>query len=358
MNTMIGQIPSLTKDTLPKVLQKIHLRYTLDIIPGFTRKQNDKDFIFLDRNKKQITDTTVLERLQKLAIPPAWTHVWISPYENSHLQATGRDEKGRKQYIYHEEWVLISQQNKFNQVIFFGQLLPHLRATVEKDMNSQGLTQKKVLATIAWLLDKTYIRIGNEEYAKENEHFGLTTLHNKHVSVSGSTIQFHFIGKSGKENSVEVNHPRVAKTIRKLEELPGYELFQFINEFGKRQPVDSGEVNEYLQAIAEEEISAKDFRTWGGTVLAGQTLFHSYNTFTSPTNAKKNISSAVKEVATHLRNTPTVARTYYIHPTIFTTYTNNILVPHYQESHTKDKRIAFFSKDEKATLTLLQQKNI
>lgn len=210
---------------LVKLASEVHLRYLSDDSPGIKRVKQGRGWIYLDADNKQIKDLSTLERIKNLSIPPAWTQVWISPLSYSHLQATGLDEKGRKQYLYHQRWREISQQHKFDKLIYFGQVLPEMRRQLGVDMSLKNLNQRKVVATVIWLLEHTYIRIGNDTYAEENNHFGLTTLHTKHVNVSGSTIQFEFVGKSGKRQLVDIAHPKVAKTIKKLEELSGYKLF-------------------------------------------------------------------------------------------------------------------------------------
>lgn len=313
---------------LEKKLKSLSLRYVSDDIPGITRQKKGKGFIYL-KNNQPITDPHVKERIERLAIPPAWEHVWIAPTGNAHIQATGRDEKGRKQYIYHEEWNKLMQQNKFNKMIFFGDVLPDIRKEILAGMKERGLTQRRVIATIIWLLGKTYIRIGNEEYAQENQSYGLTTMRMKHVDVTGDTIKFEFKGKSGKFHSVEVEHPRVAKTIRKLEELPGFELFQYIDDAGNRHTVESSAINEYLKQLTGENISAKDFRTWGGTVYAAEHLYN-IGEFKTATEAHKKISQAIKQVSKHLGNTASVCRTYYIHPTVIKSYKIKELIPYFE----------------------------
>lgn len=314
---------------IEKELKSISLRYVSDDIPGITRQKKGTGYIYL-KGDEVITDPFVKERINNLVIPPAWEQVWIAPTGNSHIQATGRDEKGRKQYIYHEAWRKLMQQNKFNRMIFFGDVLPDLRREVSAGMQDRGLTERRIISTIIWLLGKTYIRIGNEEYADENQSYGLTTMRMKHVDVTGDTIRFDFKGKSGKFHSVEVEHPRVAKTIKKLEELPGYELFQYVDDEGERHTVDSSEINEYLKKLTGEDVTAKDFRTWGGTVYAAQNLYQE-GEFSSKTEKEKKISQAVKQVSKHLGNTTTVCRTYYIHPTVIESYEKKELIPYFTD---------------------------
>lgn len=322
---------------------------------GFSRQQHGSGFTYLDLDGIRISADRTVDRIEALSIPPAWTNVWINPSSHGHLQATGFDEKGRKQYIYHEEWTKICQQNKFNKVVFFGEVLPHIRRAVESDMAIRGHDRKKVTATVVWLLEHTFIRIGNKEYAKENSSYGLTTMRHKHVNVHGDTVQFEFKGKSGKKHQVDVTHPKVARTIRQCIELPGYQLFEYIDDDQNIRVIESRDINEYLQTITGEEVTAKDFRTWGATVISADTL-HDLGPFTTKTEAKKNITRAVKNVSQHLGNTPKVCRSYYIHPTIPETYQKKILVRHFEESHkTIDKKPRKLTVSEYAVVTLLKK---
>lgn len=339
--------------TVPEDLaEEANLKYVADNIPGFMRTGNKK-FTYYDQTGKKITDKKIVDRIEKLGIPPAWEYVWICPNTNGHLQATGRDEKGRKQYIYHPHWTTISSQTKFHKMLFFSQILPKIRSKISQDMNLAGLKQNKILATIVWLLDHTYIRVGNEEYAKDNKHYGLTTMHNKHVDVSGQTVVFEFVGKSGKRHQVGVSHPKVAKTIKKLEDLPGYELFQFIDDDGQRSPVDSADVNEYLKFITQEPVSAKDFRTWGGTVISADSLV-TIGQFNNKNEFKKNVSQAVISAARKLGNTPTICRNYYIHPTVIESYEHQVLIPHFHQ-YSKASKVKGLDRNEYATSILLKK---
>lgn len=354
MNIIVSTTPVAPQ--LKEEVKKHHLRYISDATPGFTRIKKGKGFSYLDRDFKPISDQQTRERINKLRIPPAWTDVWISPIENGHLQATGRDEKGRKQYIYHEEWNTIRQENKFHKMIFMGNILPALRKTIEEHMHEKRLTPNKVLATVVWLLENTYIRVGNKEYVRENNSFGLTTLRSKHTDILGNTVHFSFTGKSGIEHEVDITHPRIARIIRQLENLPGYELFKYV-ENGQKHVVTSEDVNDYLKHLTGEEITAKDFRTWGGTVLAGSKLYEAGN-FTSKREAQKKVTQAVKEVACHLRNTPTVSRSYYIHPYIPESYRQKILIPHFEEYMTQsDLDTTYFNPEEHAVHDLLKQQD-
>lgn len=332
------------------------LFYNTDVNPGFHRIRQGGAFLYIDLNNRRINDRKILDRIEKLDIPPAWENVWISPNENGHIQVTGRDEKGRKQYIYHKEWIKRTQENKFNKLLPFSDILPRMREIVEKDMRGTLLNDRKVLSTIVWLLDNTYIRIGNEEYVKHNNHFGLTTFRDDHVQVSGSKVRFTFVGKSGRDHSVEIKDPKVAKTIRRLEDLPGYTLFQYMDENGLRHPIDSAMVNEYLKEISAYDISAKDFRTWGATVFAGQTLFHTYPFFDTKKQLRKNLSQATKRVSDILRNTPMISKVYYIHPLVYASYTHKALTPLFQSYHLKNANDSM-SHDELATQELLRMKS-
>lgn len=325
----MNSILSNDQEQIEKELKTISLRYVSDSIPGITRRKKGKGFVYL-KDGDVIKDPNVKKRIEDLVIPPAWEHVWIASFANAHIQATGRDEKGRKQYIYHEAWNKLSSQNKFNKMVFFGNILPDIRREVSVGMAERGLTQRRIIATVIWLLGKTFIRVGNEEYAEDNKSYGLTTMRRKHVDVVGDTIKFEFMGKSGKSHLAKVEHPRVAKTIKRLEELPGYELFQYIDDVGVRHTVVSDDINEYLKKITGEDITAKDFRTWGGTVYAADSLFDE-GRFDSGEESKIKIATAVKAVSKHLGNTVAVCKTYYIHPTVIKSYEDKELIPYFIE---------------------------
>lgn len=342
--------PSFAKD-----LKKADLRYISDSTKGITRRKAGKEFAYFDTDAKKITSSIIENRIKSLVIPPAWTDVWICPSPSGYLQATGIDEKGRKQYLYHPDWTKLSQQNKFNKILSFAQLLPKIRSKITRDMTEDSLEKDKIVATVIWLLQHTLIRVGNEEYAQENNSFGLTTLRNRHVDIRGRHVTFEFRGKSGVEHTVMVSHPKIAKIIRECIELPGYEIFQYVDKDGQRHTVDSQDVNEYLQAVTGEDITAKDFRTWGGTVLGAVSLYNIGNPL-KPEDIKKNISQTVKKVSQHLRNTTTVCRTYYIHPTVINTYEKEILVPHFEKIYTNfGKENTNLNRQEFATVTLLEK---
>lgn len=342
--------PALTKD-----LKKADLRYVDDGTAGIIRKRSGASFKYFDVNGKLIRNPVVVKRIEELTIPPAWSKVWICSSPSGYLQAVGFDDKERKQYLYHSEWLKVSQENKFSKMIFFGEALPTIRNKIVKDMVLKELERDKIIATVIWLLEHTLIRIGNDEYAKENDSFGLTTLRNRHVAVRGKKIKFEFRGKSGVQQSISICHPRIAKIIKECMELPGYEIFQYLDEKGERHAVDSADVNNYLKLLTGEDITAKDFRTWGGTILCATSL-HNIGPFETPVDEKKNIRAAVKKVSQHLRNTVSVCRNYYIHPTVLKTYQKDILISHFEHTYKNyNREKAVIARDEFATLTLLRK---
>jgi DNA topoisomerase-1 len=335
------------------------LRYVCDDTPGIERKRARKGFSYIGVDGKPIRDTQELNRFKALVIPPAWTKVWICPLPNGHLQATGRDEKGRKQYRYHPDWQKIRNQTKFNRMIAFGSTLPLIRQKTEEHLNLRKLSREKVLATVVRLLETTCIRVGNVEYAKENSSFGLTTMHNRHVDVSGTKVRFQFRGKSGVEHELELNDRRIAKIVKQCQDIPGYELFQYFDENRDRQTISSDDVNAYLQEITGEEFTAKDFRTWAGTVVATEALTE-LGAFNSQTQAKKNISEAIKQAAKQLGNRPATCRKYYVHPAILDAYLDGSLLAtmeQQQELKTEDSPHAL-SPQERGVLAVLEQQLI
>src|SRR5881398_1493998 len=321
-NTRNGKAiePAVVADSV-EAAQEAGLRYVNDDRPGYSRRAKGKDFEYLDTEGKTIRDEQRLVRIKRLAIPPAWTEVWICPSPNGHIQATGRDARGRKQYRYHERWREVRDENKFDRLAEFAKALPNIRRRVARDLKLPGLPQQKVLATIVRLLERTFIRIGNEEYARENKSFGLTTLRNRHVKVKGPQVVFRFRGKSGRQHEVDVTDRRLAKVIAKCQDLPGQDLFQYLDEDGEMQNITSQDVNEYLRQIAGEDFSAKDFRTWGGTVLAAIAL-SKQEEFQTKKQAKSSIKTAICAVAELLGNTPAVCRKCYVHPVIVEAYLN------------------------------------
>lgn len=332
------------------------IHYRKDADRGWRRVKSGTGFRFVDENGKAVSKTDA-KRLTALGIPPGWDNVIVSSDPLDYIQAIGIDAKGRKQYIYHEEWTRRTQEKKFDQMVRFGERLPTLREAVRAHMREHTLSRDRIIATVVWLLEHTFIRVGNLAYAKENQSYGLTTMREKHVEVEGNTVRFSFSGKSGKYHELGVSHPRVAKTIRACLDLPGYHLFQYIDENNERQMVDSADVNEYLQMYIGEDFSAKDFRTWGGSVLAGDSL---YQRGVASTNMelKKNILDMITTVSTHLGNTKKVCRTYYIHPTIITSYESGELVPHFNRSYSKKAESKLtLSPEEYATWSLIKMPN-
>lgn len=301
------------------------LRYVSDDQPGYTRKQKGNDFEYFDTKGKPITDETRLLRIRRLAIPPAYIDVWICPTANGHLQATGRDARGRKQYRYHERWREKRDETKYDRMLTFGAALPKIRKRVETDLAQPGLPREKVLATIISIMERTFIRVGNEEYARTNSSFGLTTIRNKHVKVKGSKVRFTFRGKSGVDHDVEVADKRLARIVKKAQDLPGQELFGYIDSEGNVRDVKSQDVNDYLREMTGEDFTAKDFRTWAGTVLAAVAL-HALDEFENKTEAKKNVKSAITAVAKILGNTAAVCRKCYIHPAVLETYLSGSMI--------------------------------
>ncbi len=328
-----------------------NLKYINDTIPGITRLRTKNGFTFYDPNGVKISNENILLRVKNLGIPPAWEEVWICPYTHGHIQATGIDSKKRKQYIYHEVWEEMQKQNKFDKVTFFGRSLPKIRRRIRQDINSRGLGKNKVVATVVWLLEHTFVRVGNDEYAKDNNSFGLTTLRNKHVKVKGSQVRFEFAGKSGVHHLVDISHPKIRRVIKRCIELPGYELFQCVDDETGKHAVDSSDVNGYLQDTTGEDISAKDFRTWGGTFLSAVTL-NKMGDQESKNRLKQNISETIKEVAKHLRNTPAICKNYYIHPEVLRKYEEKELIAHFANSQAIKRDL---SRNELGLIRLLEK---
>jgi DNA topoisomerase-1 len=295
------------------------LRYVTDARRGISRRKDGTGFGYLKPDGERVTDPDVLIRIKTLAIPPAWTDVWICPFADGHIQATGRDAKGRKQYKYHEQFREIRESGKYEHIIAFADALPGIRKTVSAHMKLRGLPREKVLATVVDLLETTLIRVGNDDYARKNKSYGLTTLKNRHAEVNGSEVRFRFTGKSGKQWSLKVRDRRIAKIIRQCQELPGQELIQYVDDEGKPHDVTSSDVNDYLREISGLDITAKDFRTWAGTVLAALALSQ-FEAFDSTTQAKRNLRAAIERVAARLGNTPTICRKCYVHPEIINSY--------------------------------------
>jgi DNA topoisomerase-1 len=310
----------------PEVAAKrAKLRYVHDSMPGITRHKGPNGFDYRTRGGELVRDIDTLKRIRALAIPPAWTDVWICPDPNGHLQAVGRDQRRRKQYRYHPRWREIRDEAKFGKMLVFSRALPLIRARVEQDLNRPGLPRERVLAAIVRLMELTLFRVGNNEYAKENKSYGLTTLRDRHVAIDGSRIHIGFRGKSGIQHQTDINDRRLARIVKNCRDLPGQELFQYVDEDGERHAVDSADVNEYLREITGEEITAKDFRTWAGTHLAAEAL-REFELFDTEAKRKKAIVQAVEKVAKHLGNTPAICRRCYIHPAILDGYLEGTLL--------------------------------
>jgi DNA topoisomerase-1 len=322
-------------------------------MPGIRRKKNGRGFTYVSPEGKTIKDAAQLARIRALAIPPAYTDVWICPTPNGHIQATGRDARGRKQYRYHPKWRETRDETKFGRILAFSEVLPRIRKRVKRDLSRPGLSRDKVLATVVQLLDCTGIRIGNDEYARANRSFGLTTLRDRHVEVSGSNIRFEFRGKSGKAHSVSLNDRRLARIVQRCQALPGEDLFQYIDDEGVRQTIGSGDVNDYLRAASGQEFTAKDFRTWSGTKLAVMALAE-IGPWTSKRQAKSNVLHAIDAVAEQLNNTRAVCRKYYIHPCVLDGYVAGTMLATLQNG-TKPGATPGLNAEETAVIGLLRE---
>jgi len=313
------------------------LRYVSDEKPGIQREKIGRDFKFIDASGRPIKNSTEIKRIQKLAIPPAWTDVWICPDRNGHLQATGRDDRGRKQHRYHPSWREVRDETKYNRMIEFAKALPKIRARTARDLAKPGLPLEKVLATVVRILETGVIRVGNEEYAKENHSFGLTTMRDRHVRVRGAAMRFEFRGKGGKLHKIELEDPRLAKVVKGCQDIPGQELFQYLDHDGERHKISSTEVNNYLREITGGDFTAKDFRTWAGTVLAAMALREVEKAGTKG-QQKKNITRAIECVAARLGNTPTICRKCYIHPFVLDSYRDGTLLAQAAEQRAHSKK--------------------
>ena len=300
-------------------LQAAHLTYVTDLDPGIRRRKAGHGFNYIDAEGRPVTAGPTLDRIRKLAIPPAWTDVWIAPTERGHIQATGRDARGRKQYRYHERWRAVRDGGKYERLIAFGRALPQLRKQVDRDLARHGLPREKVLAAVIRVMEITLIRVGNEEYAKANKSFGLTTLRNRHARIGSERAVFEFRGKSGKVHTAGFSDRRLARILKACQDLPGQRLFQYLDEEGRRHSVESADVNAYLHQAMGEDFSAKDFRTWAGTLAAARALV-GLPECAGASEAKTNVAACVKAVAGVLGNTPAVCRKAYIHPAILAAY--------------------------------------
>lgn len=332
------------------------LRYVSDDEPGYTRKRKGKGFAYYDAHDKHVKDTALKARFDALVIPPMWEDVWICNSADGHIQAVGYDAKERKQYIYHERWREVRDRAKFGSLVPFGEALPKLRERLERDLRRQGMPKEKLVAAIVKLLEATLIRIGNREYARENQSYGLTTMRRKHVDIEGDHLEFDFVGKSGKEHHISLSDKQLAKVVKEAYELPGFELFKYLDSDGEKHVVDSADVNAYLQETTGQAFTAKDFRTWAATVLAAETLCHN----DCPDEVKsrqKVVSTAIKEVAEHLGNTPAVCRSSYVHPLIIETFEGGELQAKFESIVKKVRRrkLQRMSESEAAVLEYLKE---
>jgi len=335
--------------------QSVGLRYVSDARPGIRRRKTGTGFSYARADGSKLSDADVLKRIKALVIPPAWVDVWISPFADGHLQATGRDAKGRKQYRYHALFRGVRESTKYEHVVAFADELPTIRKKVHEHMGRRGLPREKVLATVIHLLETTLIRVGNEDYAKQNNSYGLTTLKNRHVAVDGNEVRFRFTGKSGKQWSLRVRDRRVAKIIKACQDLPGQELLQYVDEAGDCQDVTSSDVNAYLKEITGKDVTAKDFRTWDGTVLAAMAL-NEVESFDSAAQAKRNLRAAIEKVAARLGNTPTICRKCYVHPEVLNCYMDGNLVLELKSKAESELRgdVQNLKSEEAAVLALLR----
>lgn len=331
------------------------LRYVTDKMLGIRRKRVGENFTYIGVDGKPIEDEATLKRIRSLAIPPAWTNVWICPKPQGHIQATGHDAKGRKQYRYHPEWRKVRDETKYDKMLIFGEALPNIRQRVDVDMKLPGLPREKVLATIILLLDITAIRVGKEEYAREHQSYGLTTLRHQHVSIVGSNIRLQFHGKSEKDHTYVVQDKKLARIVKTLQDLPGHTLFEYLDEHDAVRSVDSAHVNEYLREITKENFSAKDFRTWSGTVIATEVLKELGEAETQ-TQAKKHITEAIKEASQHLGNTPAICRKCYVHPDVLDAYLHGTFLKTLQEQEARrqQKEFAGLHPEEVALMEFLE----
>ena len=328
------------------------LRYVSDQLPGIRRKRQGKGFGYVEQSGRALRDAEQLTRIRRLAIPPAYQDVWICPDPRGHIQATGRDARGRKQYRYHPRWRAVRDETKFTRMIAFSEVLPQVRTRVEKDLDLPALPKEKVLATVVRLLEWTCIRVGNEEYAKANKSFGLTTLKNQHVEIKGSTVRFEFRGKSGKVHSCDLSDRRLARIVQRCQAIPGQELFQYLDAEGQRQPINSEDVNEYIRGITGGDFTAKDFRTWTGTMLAAAAL-REIGAAEDAREAKSHFLKAIDQVASQLNNTRAVCRKYYVHPMLFEAYTEGTLLNTYERELGR-ARAKGLEREEAAVLAILK----
>jgi DNA topoisomerase I len=333
------------------------LRYVSEAMPGIRRHRRGRGFFYTRPDGERLADVEELERIRKLVIPPAWTDVWICPLPHGHLQVTARDARGRKQYRYHTRYRETRDGTKFGRMVAFSEVLPRIRDAVERDIAGPELTRDKVLATVVWLLERTLIRVGKDMYARENGSFGLTTLRRRHVEVSGSNVRFEFRGKSGVRHSVSITSRKVARIVQRCQELPGQELFRYIGADGRRQTIEAMDINDYLREISGHQVTAKDFRTWGGTIHAA-TALRTIGPAATEREAKANVIRAIDDVAKRLGNTRAVCRKYYVHPHVIEAYMEGVVIPTAPsmpgDSERRTDRAPSLRRDEIAVVELLR----
>jgi len=333
-------------------IQMANLIYISERDLSIERKKAGRGFTYLEKGEK-INDPEILKRINSLVIPPAWKNVKIAKSKKGHLQAVGRDEKNRKQYIYHPLWSNLRNQTKFFKMSTFGKKLPKIRSRVEEDLDLPEMNQKKVMALVIRLMEETHIRIGNAYYARENKTYGLSTLRSRHVKISKNNMKFEFVGKKGKEHSVTIKNKKLIKLVNQCEEIPGWQLFKFYDEKGQKQALDSGMINQYIQEISGEQFSAKDFRTWSASKIFFETL-HELGYTSEEKENKKNILTAYDAAASGLGNTRTVCRQYYVHPAIVENYENGEIQTFFEKIKSKgDENYASLSGSEKVMLKMI-----
>jgi len=339
-----------------KSAKQAGLRYVSDAAPGIERRKSRAGFVYVAPDGRRVNDAGTLRRIRSLVIPPAWTDVWICADPRGHIQAVGRDQRGRKQYRYHPRWREVRDETKYAKMISFVRALPNIRSRVNRDLAKPGLPREKVLAAVVRLLETTLIRVGNEEYANSNNSYGLTTLQDRHAKINGGRVRFRFRGKSGVQHEIDLEDPRLAKIVKKCQDLPGEELLQYLDDDGNVRDIGSGDVNEYLREITGQPFTAKDFRTWAGTVLAARALQESQQV-DSQAQAKKNVVHAIEEVARKLGNTRAVCRKCYVHPAVIDSYMDGSLLTHLSGELKKlIKPLHQLQPEEAAVLVLLQKR--
>ena len=357
MNRLAKKLEKIGRD--PQITAKaVGLRYVTDSTPGYTRKPAGKGFAFYDAHDEKVTDKELIMRFTKMVIPPAYTQVWISPYENSHLQFTGVDAAGRKQYRYHAEWNRIRNQSKYHRLQAFAAHLPAIRQQVEKDLDRKHLDHDKVVSLVVRLMELTSIRIGNENYKKLYKHYGLTTLLDKHVEIIGPNLKFEFKGKKGVKHSINLQSRKLARLVKQCHDIPGQELFQYYNTDGSRCTVDSGDINTYLKNVTGEDFTAKDFRTWAGSVSA-LFAFKEAGEYENQSECRKKIISVLDEVAVNLGNTRTVCKKYYVHPTIIKSYEEGRLFKYIKGlDEEQEAKVSELNAAERALLEILEHEKL